>query len=81
MGFTEEEFNEWRGSPITEEFFKFLERESIANRKAAGLGACKSNDIQDIALAYLNLMNKAEIYEALTEIDYETLSVEDEYDY
>jgi hypothetical protein len=70
------EFNEWRESIATKQFFEVLLREADVRRRmmASGIGASSTYEIGE---KYLRLQTIAETYEGIPHVSYEDF-LEDE---
>lgn len=75
---TQEEWDEWKESPVTSELFNYFGREAAGNRDIAALGGCKIIDdkivdFQRTGVSYIYRMILAEIFEGLHELRLEDI--------
>ena len=61
------EYEEWRKSVVTEDFFNFLRLEAELTRRYLASGEARRDTEEDTGRTYNNLLLQAEIYERIAE--------------
>lgn len=73
MKFSIEDFQEWKNSPITIQFFKWLAFEAHLQRSMVAMGGCMLDSMEKSGEEYVKAITKAMLLEDLQNVELEDL--------